>query len=60
MDIIKVIFILAGVTLMAYGYNLLGVAPETALEQVVTKIKRGEIAIILGGLCVVIAMLRKS
>ena len=59
-DFTKLFLFLAGIALIAYGYHLLGVAPETALELVITEVKHGLIAVFLGGACVVIAMLRKS
>lgn len=57
-DFIKLFFFLAGIALIAYGYHLLGVSPETSLEVVITMVKQGLGAVFLGGACVVIAMLR--
>jgi hypothetical protein len=60
MDIKKTLLVIAGIGLIAYGYHMLGAAPETALDVVMTRVKQGEGAVFLGGLCLVLAMLRKS
>jgi hypothetical protein len=60
MDIKKILLVIAGTGLIAYGYHLLGVAPETSLDVVMTRVKQGESAVFLGGFCLVLAMLRKS
>ncbi|MDD2272722.1 MAG: hypothetical protein PHP95_10100 [Desulfuromonadaceae bacterium] len=60
MDIKKLLLLIAGISMIAYGYYLLGVAPETPPEDVLTRVKQGEVAVFLGGACAIFAMLLKS
>ena len=59
MDIKKILLIIVGIALMAYGFRLMGVPLETAMDEVLIRVKRGQIAIMLGGICMIIAVFRK-
>lgn len=60
MDIKKTVLNIVGICLIAYGYHLLGVPPDTSTDIVITRVKHGELAIFIGATCFAIGLFRKS
>lgn len=61
MNIKKILFLIVGFALIAIGYLKMGEAPPGAsLEEMLTLVKEGQIAIFLGSACVLFAISRKS
>jgi hypothetical protein len=60
MDKIKIGLYLTGFMLIGFGYNILGVSPETELEKVVVTVRLGMFMVWGGALLTAIALVRRS
>lgn len=57
---VKPIMFFAGIALIAWGYYLLAVPPETEYLQVIARVKHGIFSVISGSFAIAIVMIRPS
>jgi len=56
---LKTMILLAGITLIAWGYHLLGVSPDAAHEEVMTRARNGMFCVVGGGAFLMLWLARR-